>query len=159
MYNYKPGDYFGELALLRNAPRAASVIASVIRLFIKNLDPHCSLHKWPSLAAPRCLLEGAGGHGVGGWGRPLLAAPPGRLMAHAQAVMWQGQHIPGSRQAAAHFPTCPHTHHPGHTLSRGLHRGGVSFRCEPERPSPDARVQLQQPSRHQWPAPASAWAT
>lgn len=34
---YKPGDYFGELALLRNEPRAASVISKT-ELVVMKLD-------------------------------------------------------------------------------------------------------------------------
>lgn len=35
--SYKPGDYFGELALLKNEPRAANVIATS-RLKVVSLD-------------------------------------------------------------------------------------------------------------------------
>jgi cAMP-dependent protein kinase regulator len=35
--HYKPGDYFGELSLLKNEPRAANVIAKT-NLKVVNLD-------------------------------------------------------------------------------------------------------------------------
>lgn len=37
MYNYYTGDYFGELALLRNEPRAASIKA-VFKLKVCSVD-------------------------------------------------------------------------------------------------------------------------
>jgi cAMP-dependent protein kinase regulator len=38
--SYKPGDYFGELALLKNEPRAANVIAKT-KLRVVSLERNC----------------------------------------------------------------------------------------------------------------------
>lgn len=39
VYRYKEGDYFGELALIRNEPRAANIIAKS-KLHLVSLDRH-----------------------------------------------------------------------------------------------------------------------
>ena len=39
VYKYKEGDYFGELALIRNEPRAANIIAKS-KLHLVSLDRH-----------------------------------------------------------------------------------------------------------------------
>lgn len=43
VYQYKPGDYFGELALLRDTPRAANIIAMVINEIYQKLRTFKSL--------------------------------------------------------------------------------------------------------------------
>lgn len=54
VFEFKPGDYFGELALIKNVPRQANVIAEVSDALIKLWRRNATYYRWIKVHSEGC---------------------------------------------------------------------------------------------------------